>query len=71
MCDPIFEPELNFLPHCCPCGARFQTRGDLDLHKREICKRRLHPAYREPHLFVDPFGLVLPGGGVADGGRRT
>jgi hypothetical protein len=64
---PIFEPELNFLPYGCECGARVTTQGLLDLHKREICRRRFNPNYREPRLFDD-----LPGsGGVADGGRKT
>ncbi len=65
---PIFEPELAFLPFACECGARMLTQADLDLHKREICRRRFNPNYREPSFFRD----VLPGtGGVADGGRRT
>jgi len=64
---PIFEPELNFLPHACECGARFQNRGDLELHQREICKRRSDPSFRESFLLT----FLLPGsGGVADGGRR-
>ncbi len=58
---PIFEPEFNFLRFACECGARTFTQADLDLHKREICLRRINPNYKQPSLF----------GGVADGGRRT
>lgn len=66
---PIFEPELNFLPYGCECGARVPTEGDLVLHKREICIRRWwNPEFKPPST----FGFELSGHrGVADGGRRT
>lgn len=64
MSVPIFEPELNFLPFACECGARFQSRADLDLHQREICKQRFQPGFRE-NFFL---GRGL---GIADGGRRA
>jgi hypothetical protein len=65
---PIFEPEFAFLPHACECGTRTLTQADLDLHKREICRRRFNSSYREPPFF---HGVLTGTGGVADGGRRT
>lgn len=65
---PIFEPELNFLPYGCECGARVLTAADLALHKREICYRRFDSNHRQPSA----FNFELPGGrGISDGGRRT
>jgi hypothetical protein len=64
---PIFEPEFNFLPHGCECGARFAERSDLELHKRETCGRRFDARFKQPS--ITSFDLDGPGG-VADGGRR-
>ena len=63
----IFEPELAFLEYgCSGCGGRFPSSGDLDLHQRETCPRRL------PNGRVSPFTFELPHGlGVHDGGRKT
>jgi hypothetical protein len=66
MSVPIFEPELNFLPHSCECGARFAERCDLELHGRETCGRRWQTNYKQPSIFTHDGP-----GGVADGGRRT
>ena len=61
MSVPIFEPELNFLPFCCECGARFQSRVELDLHRREICQTNL----------ARDVSFLVRGIGIADGGRRA
>jgi len=63
---PIYEPEFNFLPFACECGARVMSHEELQLHKQEICLRRLDPNYKQPSIFGS--GSTL---GVADGGRRT